>query len=483
MIDALYNGRSGLKSYERSLNVDTNNIANVNTLAYKADRVNFEDMMYQNREGKGVTIGSIDKTFKQGDLKSTGNTYDMAIKGPGFFIVKDDNKPELLYTRAGNFKMGREGFLRFNGLKVQGLAANEPAVFATNPEDKQFTSKYGRIVGSTEVQNENLAMTINAKTTDFEKTAKTDPITMSGKGYKEAGTKISDASILLDKYSKKLLNYNQNPIEGKASTSFQANIQFDLAGLTSDSDFVQITVDGKKLIQKFDTDAVTTMNKFVDQISNIPGLNATIDETGKLTISSLVPGRRHELETAGISDAGFQINIESQGEEGEGLLSLNSVRDALARALQNAGAEFIEIRNSINLQENAIDKLGAVQMNLTTLNISENPFGIPEVKDGIIYMNQGNTKFVLGKIETVDFMDKQSLNPIGGNMYSQSLNSGNPILNTKTAEILTGTLELSNADLSESLTNMMVNQRAFEANSKSLTTADEFLNIAIGLKK
>ena len=67
-----------------------------------------------------------------------------------------------------------------------------------------------------------------------------------------------------------------------------------------------------------------------------------------------------------------------------------------------------------------------------------------------------------------------------------STRSGAPIFNinnNKTADVKSKTLELSNSDLSENLVNMMVNQRAFEANSKSITTADEFLNIAIGLKK
>ena len=483
MIDALYNGRSGLKSYERSLNVDSNNIANVNTLAYKADRVNFEDLMYQNREGKGVTVGSINKTFKQGELKSTGNVYDMAVKGPGFFIIKDDNKPELLYTRAGNFRMGREGFLRSNEFKVQGLSPVAPEIFATNPEDKNFTGKFTKYIGSTEIQNENMVMTINAKTTDFEQSAKTDPISMSGKGYKESGTKIGDASLLLQVYSDQLRNYNQNPVEGVEPKTFQSSIQFDLAGLTNSSDFVEITIDGQKILQKFDTDAVTTMNKFVDQISDITGLTASIDQTGKVVIKSLVPGVRHEMGTAGITDAGFVVNIDQQGEKGEGLLALNAARDAFAAVLKNANADLLEIRNRMDLKDQDMEKLGGIQMNLKTLNLSENPFGVPEIIDGVIYIKQGNTKFVVGKIETVDFMDKQGLNPIGGNLYTQSLNSGVPILNTKTAEILTGTLELSNADLSDSLVNMMVNQRAFEANSKSLTTADEFLNIAIGLKK
>lgn len=482
MIDALYNGRSGLKSYEKSLNVDSNNIANVNTLAYKADRVTFEDMMYQNKVGKGVTIGSIDKSYKQGDLKTTGNIYDMAIKGPGFFIAKDDNKPELLYTRAGNFRMGREGFLRSNELKVQGINPMEPQIYATNPEDKVFTGKFTRFIGATEVQNSEQILTINAKTTNFEENAKNDPISKSGQGYKEVGSKINDVSILLDDYVEKLRNYNQNPIDGEQPKTFQASVQFTLTGLQSFRDTVQITIDGQQIIQNFDTSPQVTMRKFADQISKIPGMTASVDPNGRLVMNSLVPGDRHDVELAAINSGGFNINIE-EGTPGTGLLALDASRDALAAALKNAGAEFLEMRNKIDLKDKGMEKLGGLQMNLKTLNISDSPFGQPEIIDGVMYVRQGSAKYVVGKIETVDFMDKQSLTPLGGNLYAQSAKSGNPVLNTNTAEILTNTLELSNANLSDSLVNMMVNQRAFEANSKSLTTADEFLNIAIGLKK
>jgi flagellar hook protein FlgE len=143
----------------------------------------------------------------------------------------------------------------------------------------------------------------------------------------------------------------------------------------------------------------------------------------------------------------------------------------------------MEMRNKIDLTNQNMEVMGGIQLNLDASNMSDNPFGTPMIKDGVIYMKQGDMKFAMGKIETVDFQDKHSLNPIGGNLYSKTLTSGAPILSTKTSEILTSTLELSNSDLSENLVNMMVNQRAFEANSKSITTADEFLNIAIGLKK
>ncbi len=484
MIDALYNGRSGLKSYERSLNVDTNNIANVNTLAYKADRVSFEDLMYQNREGKGVTIGSIDKSFKQGELKSTGNVYDMAVKGPGFFIVRGNN-PELFYTRAGNFRMGADGFLQNpEGLKVQGLVVTEPEVFSSNPDDKMFTDKHAKNVSSVNISNENLIMAINAKITNFEQTAKPDSLDMSGKGFKTAGSKIADVSILMDEYQRLLRQYNTNPVEGEASETLSGSLQINMANMNGRQDFIEVNINGKNIRQDFTESGPKTLNMFVDKINEIQGISATLDEvTGKLTITSLVPGKNIEITDGQMNDEGLPFTVETPAKQGTGLLALNSARDALAAVTKRAGGDFMEIRSRLDLDTAGIETLGGLQMNLKSLNLSENPFGTPEVIDGIVYMNQGNNKFIVGKIETVDFREKESLDPKGGNLFGQSLNSGNPVLNTKTAEILTGTLELSNADLSESLTNMMVNQRAFEANSKSLTTADEFLNIAIGLKK
>ena len=84
------------------------------------------------------------------------------------------------------------------------------------------------------------------------------------------------------------------------------------------------------------------------------------------------------------------------------------------------------------------------------------------------------------------FRSNRGLNPIGDNLLAKTNESGEPVYNlnnNKTAEIKSKTLELSTADLSESLVNLMVFQRAFEANAKSITTSDELLNTLINLKR
>jgi flagellar hook protein FlgE len=84
MIGALWNGITGLNTFEKAINVESNNATNVNTVGYKEDVITFEDMMYQNRYGKGVNVETVSKAMnQQGGIKLTNNTYDVAIEGRG----------------------------------------------------------------------------------------------------------------------------------------------------------------------------------------------------------------------------------------------------------------------------------------------------------------------------------------------------------------------------------------------------------------
>ena len=83
MIGALWNGVSGLNTFEKALNVESNNTTNVNTVGHKADDITFEDMMYQNGYGRGSQVESITKKMYQGNIKLKGYLYDVAIEGKG----------------------------------------------------------------------------------------------------------------------------------------------------------------------------------------------------------------------------------------------------------------------------------------------------------------------------------------------------------------------------------------------------------------
>ena len=110
MLRSLYSGAAGLLSHRTRMDVIGNNIANVNTTAYKTQRTEFQDMLYQTlraggagrnytQVGTGVDVAAITANFTQGALQSTGRTLDLAIQGEGFFVLCADPR---LYTPDGN---------------------------------------------------------------------------------------------------------------------------------------------------------------------------------------------------------------------------------------------------------------------------------------------------------------------------------------------------------------------------------------------
>ena len=120
---------SGLRTHQAYLDAVSNDIANVNTLGYKSSRFSFKDAFNQTLKnsggagtilgsvngqqvGLGVEIGSIDNQMGQGPITTTGNPFDMAIQGDGFFRVgkpKDNPEAGILFTRAGNFTTTETG--------------------------------------------------------------------------------------------------------------------------------------------------------------------------------------------------------------------------------------------------------------------------------------------------------------------------------------------------------------------------------------
>ena len=119
MLSSLFSAISGLNANGHAMDVIGNNVANVNTVGYKASRVTFSDMLYQSvfgtagpsQIGRGVALTSVDTLFQQGSFESTNEPTDLAIGGKGFFIVRSPDSPANYYTRAGQFRFDKEGYL------------------------------------------------------------------------------------------------------------------------------------------------------------------------------------------------------------------------------------------------------------------------------------------------------------------------------------------------------------------------------------
>jgi len=140
MLRSLNSGVSGIQQFQQQLDVIGNNIANVNTTGYKSARVDFADAFSQTLRdsapgtgalsattamqiGTGVTTASIQNQYSQGAVTRTGVGTDLAVTGQGFFLVRDSLTSTTYATRAGDFRLDRNGYLVTNdGFRVQGYS-------------------------------------------------------------------------------------------------------------------------------------------------------------------------------------------------------------------------------------------------------------------------------------------------------------------------------------------------------------------------
>ena len=349
MISALWTGISGLASQQSALDNESNNIANVNTVGYKASRVSFADLMYQDSIGKGSSVTSAEKQYTQGSLNLTGSSYDVALDGDGFFVVSNVNSTgtsETYYTRAGNFRMGDNGTLQdASGNQVQGWALSTidktSDVTSTNSNISSFTDDFTEIAGNQIIQFSNKIETYAAKISDYSTSAKSDSTELTGSGIKTQSAKISDIEALITNYSSALSAYALDP-ESVSSPSISQSTLIDYPNtadttLNEEGDQIYVYIDGNKITQdyvvttatddlKAELDAagittsgtttddeynvlasrIATYKALADEISGITGLKAyTVNE------STTSAGTSYTASTSNIDVLNGQIKIDS----------------------------------------------------------------------------------------------------------------------------------------------------------------------------
>jgi flagellar basal-body rod protein FlgF len=113
MIDRFQAQMHAMQMLQRAQEVTANNLSNINTPGFKADKV-FYRMFTEEIDGKSVTtsVPMNQIVFDQGILEQSGSSFDMAIKGQGFFVVEDEESGEELLTRNGRFRVDPDGYLR-----------------------------------------------------------------------------------------------------------------------------------------------------------------------------------------------------------------------------------------------------------------------------------------------------------------------------------------------------------------------------------
>jgi flagellar hook protein FlgE len=390
MISALWTGIAGLAAQQTALDNESNNIANVNTVGYKASRVSFADLMYQDSIGKGASVTSAEKQYTQGSLNLTGSSYDVALDGDGFFVVANKNfsgTSENYYTRAGNFRMGTNGTLQdSSGNEVQGWAVSSALnVTSTNSNLNSFTDAFSEIAGNQVIQFSNKIETYAAKMSDYTASVKNDSTELSGSGIKNQSAKLSDIEELIRNYTSALESYAANPNQTSSVSSSQSNIidypNTGVSSLSNENDQIYAYINGSKVTQNYVSTTATTAFKaemdaagittagtttdeeynalssrvatyksLADEISKITGLKAyTVDSSnnastsnvdvlnGSIKIDSIIPGTSFTIgDIAEVSSSTEQAGTKttlSNAIKGSGEAGVKSAMEALKNAV------------------------------------------------------------------------------------------------------------------------------------------------------
>ena len=556
MIGAMWNGVSGIWNHDKGIAVESNNLANSNTVGHKKDQISFSDLLYsQEGFGKGVQTQTISKQFEQGNIVQSGVGIDVAIEGKGFFVVKSRENPnEIYYTRAGNLVQAKDGFLvTQDDYKIQGLVPQSKITTTTNPLDVMFTDEYTKSLVSSNINSgSGTVYNINSKASDYVSSAKNDDILKKGDGFKTSQNKINDIEALKADYIEKLNKFlmdqsttNTPSISQKSQIDFSSN----LSSLQATDNTISVTIDNKTYSVKFDVNStindeemqklydfldtngkakynlvdpnsiqsqanidamptttpqeildkataqalrddqinsyslINAMKDLSDKISSKEGMSSSVKD-GTLVIDTLIAGGSFNISDIKLNDTNFSSTKLKEAVKGSGLAMVDSARDALKNAVENADGKFLQITNVLEYGNLGVIGENDINVRLDTLGIADKSTAEINISDdGFVFVkNQGHT-FLVGRLSTAGFRNEQGLEPMGGNLFQASQYSGNPF-NSDTMNIIRGgALERANIDYGSTLTQIMVYQKAFEASSKSITTSDEFLQTAIQMKK
>lgn len=356
MISALWNGVSGISNYDKGISVESNNIANSSTTGHKLDEITFADMLYTNGGyGKGVTTQSISKQFGQGNINPTSGNLDVAINGKGFFIVTD-KAGETYYTRAGDFKQTKDGWLQTqDGMNVLGLVPQNKLISSTNPQDTQFTTEYSKNIISTNINDgKGTISNINAKTTDYTKTATTDDPSLKGDNYKSAQAKVRDVDALITEYLNKLSKYDASQAS-VASVSQISKVDFSsqFSNLSNKGNSISLSIDGQSFSVAFDNDGIASQQDMQDIYNFLSPEGRT---AYGLSDPSTIPTQTQvdDLFSAIPDQAVIDAMPTSTPAEIAAKAAAQAQKDQAVTAYQTANQTRVDAQTSYNTAKNAI---------------------------------------------------------------------------------------------------------------------------------
>ncbi len=452
MMRSLYSGVAGLKTHQTRMDVIGNNIANVNTTAYKSQSMTFSDLMYQTTQAasganpttgvggvnaRQIGLGAKTSAIKtaitsQGASQTTNDPFDIMITGGNFFVVS--NGRENFFTRDGSFYVDGAGNLCMTstGYNVMGWLCDE-----TTGNIKEDIVKPLQIMSAKYMT------------------------------YPPEQTTEAQMSGIVDSYDTNITN-----TAGKLVTlDFYDNLGFKYTAMFSVHDDVAGTLDDGKFN--------LVLDKIKDPNGDLIYGNATAADD-KITLTDAEKTQlftfstaNGELESVGAGGKSFTLNLTALPNFSD---PINIDCQTMTNLNNNGASTATCTRGSAQNGVGAGRKLGEMS-------------GVSIQKDGKIYATYDNGQSrLLGQIATAEFPNASGLEKAGDNLYSATQNSGDfdgigVDITAGGGYMNTGVLEMSNVDLSAEFTTMITTQRGFQANSRIITVSDTLLEELTNLKR
>lgn len=542
MSRSLFTGAAGLLAHQRKLDVVSNNLANLNTVGYKTSRINFADLLYQtvntasgssdprfsgtnpSEVGNGVKVAQISRKFEQGVLQATGETFDYAIVGNGFFVVSDS--VQNYFTRDGGFAVNSAGYLVSNatGFLVQRNGSlGEPSDNVLGfqvPGDTGIRVPLGTTIpGSKTTLAEfsgNLPTTARPPQTEI--LASFEPF--------EAGGAAATAATLLNNLDSNTADYVVGDDITISGTNFDGttfSTTFAVTPTTTVGDLVaaingaitggtaSLDANGT-LVLTADTTGATEMAVLLrDAAGNTGATNLNIHDlrvdqngTNGDTVDTTVQffderGQQQnfsvQFRKTGINtwDATFQTAATANGDvivDGT-VTGIEFNDDGSFRRINGTGTgDSRVVIDFAGITDDQVIDLDFSSMSHTPANFSAFidqdgfPIGLLAsvsvggngVLEGI---STNGVRIPIAQMAIASFRNDQGLSSGGNNLYEFTVASGEPQygpgLTGNRGQVVGGNLEQSNVDMAFEFTQLIIAQRGFSANARTITITDNML--------
>ena len=547
MLRSLYAGVSGIKNHQTKLDILGNNIANINTIGFKSSRLTFADTFNQTLNsnqvsnsqfingkqiGLGVGTSAVQTLFTQGMLEATGNITDLAIQGNSFFVLNDGG--DQVYSRDGSFHFdANRNLVNNSGMNVRGWMADSFGQISVSETLDNIQIDTSMTSNPIATQNLRLSGNLSSSNTATPSVWQLgEPMELTEQAIVNDPTaQISSDTLLED--VEQLSGYLNGNIfsmnisgsklfDGSQPTqsSIELNENSTIADLQSELESIftntLVTLTGANQIEIRDTLAgesqtaiqISEVLNGLNPIHSSVGQDATTVSASAVIYDSLGEAHNIILKFTPAKDNAWSWNAETTENEqiisgGSGTVNFDSNGNLIANSFtfSDENVTSLTINDgqnnlSINLDVDGYNGISGLSANGSMSTISvfdqdgrptgtfENMF-IENSGKVIAQFTNGDTRNI-AQLATAIFKNSSGLEKAGGNTFMETNASGNVTIDSaiiSNSSIISGALEMSNVDLANEFTDMIISQRGFQAATKVVSTSDQILEEAINLKR